>query len=63
MDHLTLTEEGMGSAQPSTPSMTHHSNEETKLWVKIHAVSICENELNFTFFASCQDNVDLLGCY
>lgn len=43
--------------------MTHHGQEDTKLWVHVNVVTISEDELRLAFFLAGQHNSNLLSSH
>ena len=41
----------------------HHGQEDTKLWIHVHSVAICEDEDLLTFFLGCEYACDLLSSH
>lgn len=44
-------------------ALTYHGQEETKLWVQVHIVTISEDELRLALFLAGQHDGDLLSSH
>ena len=44
-------------------SRTYHGEKETKLWVKVHHITVCEYKTRLSLLLTGENDGDLLGSY